>query len=303
MLRGEDQLTDNQWQCAFDLSTNMGFSNGANTFQNVVAAEPGFLRNLYQVIYVAPGISAADYAYLQQMVAPGGVIEQFVARGGVAVINAAGMVGDQLNIAPNGVGFSRQTQHESEDILAPEHIYITGSGFGGSSLGPGSFASWAPTDLGTFTNLPANATVVLSNSDGVSWAEYQHGAGRVIVTTLTYCWEGKPNSQLHAARNLLLYSRFFSGSAFTPAPTVTPTGSPTRTSPPLPSRTPTRTFTPSPTRTRTPTAVPPTATPTPPIALADLIAAIFGDSNPFPADVNRDEDVTAADVPALISGF
>lgn len=309
MVRGEDQLTDNQWQCVFTLSTNMGFSNGSTTFYNLIhnpaVNNPVVLRNLYQVIYIAPGIGAADYGYLQQMVAPGGVVEQFVNLGGVAVINVAATLGDQPYVAPsvdplNPVSFSRQTQHESEIVVSPEHPYITGQGFGGKVLGTVDFAAWAPSDLGTLNNLPPNASVVLSNTDGISWAEYQYGAGRVIVTTLTYCWDGKPNSQLEAARSLLLYSRFFSGSAFTPAPTVTPSGSPTPTAPPRPSRTPTSTFTPSPTRTPTATVAIPTPTPTPPIAFVDLIAAIFGDSNPFVADLNRDEDVTAADVPALV---
>lgn len=231
------------------------------------------------------------------MVAPGGFIEQFVSLGGVAVINVAGLIGDQTNIAPNGVSFSRQSQHDEENILVPDHLYITGLGFGGSSLSPSDFAAWGPADLGTLTNLPENATVVLSNADGNSWAEYPYGAGRVIVTTLTYCWEGKPNSQLAAATNLLLYSRFYSGSAFTPAPTVTASGSPTPTFSPRPSRTPSPTYTPSATRTPTPTI--PLPTPTPAVAIADVIAAIFGDSDAAVADVNRDEDVTAADVPAL----
>jgi hypothetical protein len=303
MVRGE--LTDNQWQCVFNLSTNMGFSNGSNTFQNVANSNPVVLRNFYQVIYIAPGIGAADYGYLQQMVAPGGLIEQFVWLGGVAVINVAGLVGDEPYIAPsvdpfNPVSFSQQTQHDSENILATGHPYITGQGFGGSTLGAGDFASWGPTDLGTITNLPADATKVLSNTDGISWAEYQYGAGRVIVTTLTYCWDGKPNSQLAAAKNLLLYSRFFLGSAFTPAPTVTPSGSPTPTTSPPPSRTPTPTYTPSPTRTPTATVPLPTATATPAVALIDVIAAIFGDSSPLLADVNGDEDVTVADVSALV---
>ncbi|MFI5364505.1 MAG: dockerin type I domain-containing protein, partial [Candidatus Binatia bacterium] len=153
---------------------------------------------------------------------------------------------------------------------------------------------------GTLTNLPNNATVVLANSDGPSWAEYPYGSGRVIVTTLTYCTSGEPDSQAAAALNLLSYSTFFSGSAMTPAPTVTQTGTPT----------PTRTRAP----TRTVTATPPPS-PTPPILRGDangdgvvdfndleaLIEAIFGESTPLPgADVNADGEVTPADIPALL---
>jgi hypothetical protein len=268
------------------------------------------LRNFYQVIYVAPGLSAADYAYLQQMVAPGGFIEQFVSLGGVVVINVAGTLGDQANIAPGGVGFSNTSQHDAEDILAPDHAYVTGLGFGGQLLGPDDFSSWGPTDTGTLTNVPPDATIVLANSGQPTWAEYQYGSGRVIVTTLRYCWDPAPDpaqpkdprqflspSQWAAAANLLGYSRFFSGSAMTPAPTVTATGSPTATRTRKPSATPTATFRHTSTPTPTPTFTP---LPTPSVVLIDVIGALFEEIDVSGADVNGDLAVTAADVPALI---
>ena len=95
--------------------------------------------------------------------------------------------------------------------------------------------------------------------------EYQHGAGRVLVSTLSYCTDGLPLSMGPPLRNLLKYGRFFEGSAETPAPTVTstPTGQETTT------LTPTRTAAATQTSTITPTAtvmstetVVPTATPT-----------------------------------------
>jgi len=260
-------------------------------------------RARWEVVYVAPGLSLADYTYLQQMVAPGGFIEQYVTLGGVAVINVGSTLGDQTSIAPDGVGFSGGAQHNAEDIQLPNHPYILGADFGGARITNGDFSSWQPTDFGTLTNLPPEAVVLLTNSDGPSWAEYAHGNGRVLVTTLSYCWDTQPNSQQAAASNLLLYSRFYSGSALTPAPTVTQTGTPTLT----PTPTPTRTSTPGPTRTRTPSP-----TPTPlrgdadgngSITSADLdalIHAIFSPTYPPGADVNADEAVTAADVPALL---
>jgi hypothetical protein len=269
------------------------------------------LRNLYQVIYIAPGLSAADYASLQRMVAPGGLIEQFVSLGGVAMINVAGTLGDQANIAPGGVGFSNASQHDAEDILAPDHAYVTGLGFGGQMLGVDDFSNWGPTDLGTLTNLPSDATVVLAKGNLPTWAEYQYGSGRVIVTTLRYCWDPAPDpahdprqflspSQWAAAANLLRYGRFFSGSAMTPAPTVTATGSPTPTRTRKPSATPTATLvqaTPTPTPPATPTFTP---LPTPSVVLIDVIGAIFEETDVLGADVNGDLAVTAADVPALI---
>ncbi len=297
----------NQFRCAFDLAFNppLLFASGSLSFTDLARQDAARLRNLYQVIYVAPDLGATDYEALQQMVAPDGVIERFVSLGGVAVINAAGTLGDQPNIAPGGVGFSNVAQHQSAQILAREHLYITGAGYAGERLDDGDFGAWQPTDHGTLTNLPGDAVVVLANSDGPSWAEYPYGSGRVIVTTLGYCWDGKPASQGAAARNLLRYSRFYTGSAQTPGPTVTPTGSatPTRT------RTPTRTATA--TVPRTPT---PTPSPTPEILRGDanldgavdindlpsLIEALFLDSPPPEADVNGDDRVTAADLPALL---
>ena len=208
----------NQYLCAFNLAGNgpLFFSYGSYPFNLLAQQAPANLRALYQVIYVAPDLAADDYTFLQQMVAPGGLIEQFVNLGGVAVLNVAGTLGDQANIAPGGVGFSSAAQHVSEQILTPAHAYITGAGFGGEALGTSDFDNWQPTDYGTLMNLPANAAVLLANNDGPSLAEYKYGAGRVIVSTLAYCWDSKPASQGAAARNLLRYSRFYSGSAQTP---------------------------------------------------------------------------------------
>jgi hypothetical protein len=290
----------------FNLSRDLGLTNGSKPFQTLASSNPVAERSRYQVVYIPPGLSADNYVSLQGLVAPGGFIEQFVSLGGVAVINAGGTLGDRLAIAPggadgSGVGFASVAQHDEEEIDAPDHLYIAGIPFGGDVLGADDFNGWGPTDLGILTNLPDDATIVLNNSNGPSWAEYQYGAGRVIVTTLTYCWDTEPKSQMAAARNLLLYSRFYSGFAMTPAPTVTATGSPTSTRSPKPTNTPTPTFTPF-NRTLTP-AMPtatPTATPTPPPALVDVIGTIFQEIDSGDADLNGDGEVTAADVTKLI---
>lgn len=248
-------------------------------------------------------MNAGEYTSLQQMVAPGGFLEQFVALGGVAVINAGGILGDQALIAPDGVGFSSSMQHNSETIHVTDHPYITGLGFAGEQLTASDFDSWQPTDFGTLTNLPGQATVLLTNTDGTSWAEYVHGAGRVIVTTLSYCSDGQPKSQAAPARNLLRYSHFFRGSALTPAPTVTQTGTPTMTLTRTITRTPTPTPPRSPSRTPTPTPIPGDVDTNGRVDVNDLTAlldAIFAGTYTAPADVNGDGAVTAADVPALI---
>jgi Dockerin type I domain len=300
----------NQYLCAFNLAFNppLMFAGGTDSFDRLVGEDPTRLRDLYKVIYVAPDLGDADYTLLRQIVASGGVIEQFVSMGGVAVINAAGSLGDQEDIAPGGVGFSGAAQHLSEQILAPSHPYFTGVGFGGEPLSSSDFDNWQPTDYGTLTNLPGDAAVLLANNDGPSLAEYQYGEGRVIVSTLAYCWDGKPASQGAAARDLLRYSQFYTGSAQTPGPTVTQTGTATPTRTATVTRTPTRTVPRSPTLT-------PTPTPTPiPVLRGDvnddgvvddtdlvpLIDALFMDAPPPAADVNADGGVSAADLPAFL---
>jgi hypothetical protein len=227
--------------------------------------------------------------------------------GGVAVINAAGTQGGQLAIAPDGVGFLNPPQHDSETLLLPDHPYVTGLGFGGEPLKTSDFNSWLPTDYGYLTNLPEDATIIMQNSNGPSFAEYRHGDGRVIVTTLTYYWLGKPNADMAPARNLARYSRFFSGSAFTPAPTVTatlsPTPTPTRSITNTPLRSPTQTPTPSRSPSPTPMNIPGDLNGDGHVNeddLNELIAAIFLATNPPEFDVNGDGSVDATDVAALV---
>lgn len=273
----------------------------------LAASDTDRLRTLYQAIYVAPDLGAGDYAMLQQMSAVGGVIEQFVASGGAVVINVAGELGDWLDVAPGGVDFIGGKTHDSQTVLLPSHPYITGLGYGGEPLAEGDFTDWFPSDYGTLAELPVGAAVVLSNDDGPTWAEYNYGAGRVIVTTLAYCYADRPATQGVATRNLFRYGRFYSGSAQTPAPTLTTTPTFTATA----SRTPTRSRTPTspPTVTRTPT-------PTPEIPRGDvnrdgvvddldletLIAALFGDAEVELADgdLNEDGSLSAADVAAWV---
>jgi hypothetical protein len=164
--------------------------------------------------------------------------------------------------------------------------------------------------MGFVTGVPSDGTVVLTDNDGEpTWVEYNHGLGRVIVTTLTYCVTGQLSRGV-VLRNLLAYSRFYFGLAQTPGLTATPTNTPTTTAT-GPTRTPTSTRTA--TFTRPPTA---TITPTPmergdlnddglidALDLAALIAALFDSNPPAAADVNDDSRVSAADVPALIESI
>lgn len=253
-------------------------------------------RSTFKTIYVSPDMNSTDYELVRGMVATDGFLDRFVRLGGVAVIHVGGTRGDQLDVAPGGVDFLSGAQHNSEAIQEPGHPYFVGEGFGGDQLGTQDFSGWQPTDLGVLAELPENATILLRNANGPSLAEYPHGNGKVIVSTLSYCWNGRPNSDGPAAMNLLQYGIFFSGGGQTPGPTVTPTPTATATA--------TRTFAPG-TRTATPTATP---------SLGDLngdgvidsrdvsslIPALFDDPPAPRTDINNDGLVTAADVVALI---
>ncbi|MBP1686892.1 MAG: hypothetical protein H6Q33_3035 [Deltaproteobacteria bacterium] len=308
-----DDKTD--YSCAFDLfrfELNPAVRNTTATFAQTLADDPMRLRNIYRAIYVYPVLNSTQYDELRQLVKPGGVIEQFVDAGGVAVINAAGTAGDQANIAPDGVGITA-SQNNAETIAqdATSHPYITGLGTGGFPLSAADFDNWAPTDGGIVDPVPSGATRVLQNSAGPTWVEYRHGEGKVIVTTLTYCsvpdYTTLTASQQNATANLLFYGVFFSGAAFTPAPTTTVTSTPVAT------QTPTRTRTPRPTSTPTVTSTPTTtATPTPAcpgdctrnglVTVDEILVSVtiaLG-NNPvdacLPVDANHDGQITIEEI-------
>lgn len=308
-----DTVPQNEWQCSFNLSGSLGLSRGSRTFQGIGTEDPMGLRNVYQVIYVAPGLNNDDYISLKALVAPGGVIEQFVNSGGVAVINATGASENQPNVAPDDVGISGTSQHDSETIALATHLYITGGGYGGELLSTDSFGSWQHTDLGILTNVPSGAKIVLANSDGPSWAEYRHGNGWVIVTTLTFCTGSEPKSQQAAARNLLRYSRFLFGSAFTPTATLSATAtvppSPTSTPSQMPTNTSTGTKTATPLVTSTiMSSVTPTgttsrtATVTPTLAQTRTVTASATPApEPCVGDCNNDGPVTVDELLTMVN--
>jgi len=300
----------NQNACAFDRAAALGFSSATRSFANLVTDDPEAARNLRKVVWVAEDMSAGEYGQLRTMVKPGGFIESFTASGGVVVLHIAGRVGEQLEVAPGGVGFTPLTARDSQIIEQPDHPFFLGDGFAGHRLTASDFASWGATSLGVLVGLPESANLLLSSADGPTMAEYVYGEGRVIVSTLGICWDGHPLSDGPAMENLLRYSRTYEGSAQTPAPTLTATGSPTATPTRTPSASPTRTRTPTPTRTRT---VTPTVNYLPGDVdqdgrvtrsdLDSLLEALFMDDPPQEADIHIDGAVTAADVVKLIEVF
>ncbi len=250
-------MGSNQWECSRDAATDLFFSALSISFQDLfVLEDPEQRHNQFLSIYVAPDLGDEDYAFLRQLSAQGGFIELFVRLGGAAVINVAGFGLEQPQLAPRGVGFQPSGSHNVENIRVGLHPYITGEGYGGEPLTAQSLNGWGPSDRGHLTNVPEDATVVLTNADGPTWVEYNHGAGRVIVSTLNYCTTGLPNSMGDALDNLLKYSRFFEGGAQTPAPTVTPTPTSTVTPTGMSTATSTRTRTAPSTESATPTQTP-----------------------------------------------
>jgi hypothetical protein len=220
----------NTWSCTEDRATRARLQHHEPPDRGPRAdpAAPGqdaeTLHNQFLSVYISPGLSDEDYSALQAMSQQGGFLERFVFIGGAAIINVAG--GGSLvrtDIAPGGVNLRNPSEPvESQTIVNTIHPYVTGEGFGGDPLTTSSFNQWHPTALGFLSDVPADATTVLrSTTAQPSWIEYNYGAGKVIVTTLTFCTPGQTSSMGRALDNLLKYGRFYSGGAQTPAPSVT----------------------------------------------------------------------------------
>lgn len=268
----------NFWECTQGVATDLQLSSSTRSLLELdTIANPVSVRSLYLSVYISPGLSEADYARLTALSAgptqtrpAGGFLHRFTEIGGLAVINVAphptlpNSTAPRPGLAPRGVGFQPPLATDFATINLPSHIYFTGEGYGGLPLASADFMGWDPVSRGYLTNVPADATILLRNPSGPSMIEYPHGNGKVIVSTLTFCTAGVPESMAEPLSNLLEYARFFQGGAQTPPPTVTSTPTPTVTITGLATATSTRTRTPGATDTPTvtPTAVD-SATPTP----------------------------------------
>jgi hypothetical protein len=254
---------DNEWDCSDQAAVNLNFDNRIITFESLALGQedPVELQAGFAVLYVATNLSEGDYGFLREISSSGDFLEQFVFLGGVAVIHLSGdgVFEDGLAPSPDGgtIGYRGTGSHNRERITLTSHPLITGIGYGGEQLSAADFDDWDNTDDGFISGLPAGARVILRNDLGPSLAEYEYGAGRIIITTVNFCTPGSPGSNGAPLDNLLLYAPFFDGLAQTPGLTATPTETPTATETPLVSSTPTPTQTP----TRTPTS-PVSATPT-----------------------------------------
>jgi hypothetical protein len=282
----------------------VGLSSSTLSLGGLAAQNPEAIQDLWEVVWIVPGLRTEDYPTLVTLSSNGGFLERFVNLGGVAVINVAPNTNlgniTFADIAPRAVDFLSTVSSNQAVISAPSHPYITGNGYGGAPLDLSSFLSWGATLEGVISDTPVDATIVLRHSDGRPvWVEYNHGAGRVILTTLNYCKAG-PESRGAALENLLRYSRFFSGLAQTPGLTVTPTNTPTATAT-GPTRTPTSTRTATPTREPTSTMTP-TQMPTEPVPTGSPTSTATATETSVPACVGDCDDNQTVTVSELVTG-
>ena len=261
---------DNEWACTNNAALDILFSSRVISLERLALNQEDPLRLFadFPVVYVAPGLGESDYGFLRVISSPGGFLETFVELGGVAVINMTGDGPFEDDLAPGNVGYRGTAIHNRERIGLATHPYLTGAGFGGAALTAADFDLWNTTDSGFLVNLPEGATIILRNTAGPSLAEYNYGAGRVIVSTINFCTTGSPLSQAQPLENLIRYAPFFNGLAQTPGLTATPTETPTATDTPEATATSrathTATQTPTPTASATSTPSPsPTFSPSP----------------------------------------
>ena len=173
----------------------------------------GDIMSDYAVIYFEPAWS--NYNNLRVNIQ---TLSEYVRDGGVVVINVAGNItSSHANIDPLGTDYDRSHTHNAEQILLPDHPYITGQGYSGSPLSSADFNGWNTTDHGWLTGYPNEAEAVLQNDHGISWIQYEHGQGTVIVTTLTYGWSSGAGAVGDALKNIIEYSLFLGGGPVNPA--------------------------------------------------------------------------------------
>ncbi|UCF33089.1 MAG: PEP-CTERM sorting domain-containing protein [Phycisphaerales bacterium] len=160
----------------------------------------------YGVVFVSPRLSTQAFNTLRSAVADGGSLQQYVASGGILVLNVAANAGNQNDVAPGGVDYQATGPHDVETFLTPGHPYITGAGYGGYSLVESDFDYWGHTDHGHLTSLPGGATSIIGNVDGVSLAHFEYGSGDVLVGTLTIGWAEGGEARGKAQYNMIQYA-------------------------------------------------------------------------------------------------
>ncbi|RJP36517.1 MAG: hypothetical protein C4547_07145 [Phycisphaerales bacterium] len=186
---------------------SFGHNVTARSIVDIVASND---LDQFDVVWINPNPTAADYNALRTGSANGGTLETYARTGGTLVLNVVGNQGNQADIAPGGIDFNRSVIHDNETIAEPDHPYITGAGYGGAQLNEGMFVNWFNTDHGWLEDLVNGATTVVKNVDGPTWVEYPWGGGTVIVTCMTYGW-GINGARAEPLDNLIKYSASVSG--------------------------------------------------------------------------------------------
>lgn len=166
----------------------------------------------YRAVFVNPDMNNKSYAFLRNAVADGGSLQQYVANGGILVVNAAGRVGSQQDIAPGGIDYDSMGIGNIVNIAEAAHPYVTGQGYGGFNLNDTDFQGWFYTHHGHVNadslrgkNPVVGDVDVLQNDLGPAFVEYEYGEGRVVVTTLTVGWAMGGEARGEAQDNLINY--------------------------------------------------------------------------------------------------
>ncbi len=166
----------------------------------------------YDTVFVSPDLTPMSYGALRSAVADGGSLQMYVASGGTLVVNVAGRVGSQNDIAPGGVDYVGGTHNNNASFVSAAHPLLTGLGYSGHSLNPSDFSMWLHTDHGHID--PASLSMergvdspiqITANTLGPSVVEYAYGDGRVLVTTLTVGWAMGGEARGDVQDNLINY--------------------------------------------------------------------------------------------------
>jgi hypothetical protein len=166
----------------------------------------------YDTVFVSPDLSLMGYGALRSAVADGGSLQMYVATGGTLVVNVAGRVGSQHDIAPGGVDYVGGTHNNGASFVSAAHPLLTGAGYNGHSLNPSDFSMWLHTDHGYID--PSSLTMergvaapieITENTFGPSVVEYAYGDGRVVLTTLTVGWAMGGQARGDVQDNLINY--------------------------------------------------------------------------------------------------
>lgn len=185
--------------------------NPATTIQHTAE----FLFDRYYAIYTGCQGDICENA-MKTMI-NGGIIEDYVSRGGIFVANSAHNCGYDIT-GPRGSKFGSYQQSgttdENPSVADNDHEWITGHGFGGNQLNANNFRNWGTSCHGHVSAPPqmedsAGENLGTSPKSGfwndILWSpanqkpalvEYVLDEGYVMMNLMTFDWGGRGNNEL-----------------------------------------------------------------------------------------------------------